>query len=137
MRNLVRTYRYGLGQIPDIYDPALQQVIDTGVVMTDAQGNPIPVLNDSATVPSIAMIPPPPVTPASTVPAGTSTVPTPPGFYAPGITYAPQQTITPAPRVAVPVTGLSSMFSGSSSWLLIAAAAAAVLLLAAPGGRRR
>jgi hypothetical protein len=135
MRNLVRAYRYGLGQIPDIYDPALQQAIDTGVVMTDAQGNPIPILNDSATVPAIAMIPPPPVTPASTTPV-TSTVPTPPGFYAP-ITYAPQQTITPAPRVAVPVTGLSSMFSGSSSWLLIAAAAAAVLLLSAPGGRRR
>lgn len=133
--NLVRARRTGLGQdIPDIYDPALQQAIDTGVVMTDAQGNPIPILSDSATIPAVAMIPPP-----ANVPKPSTTVPVPSGFYAP-ITYAPQQAVpSPAPHVAAPGFSLSSLFppTGMPSGLFLIAAAVGLALILAPGGRRR
>jgi hypothetical protein len=133
MRNLVRAYRYGLGQdIPDIYDPGLQTAIDTTPPATGDQylyyGPISPTAAAAQGYPTMNAPTSTPATPTSS-----------PTFQLnlPATTTPPTLAPGPAPRVAVPITGLSSIFSGSSSWLLIAAGAAALLLLAAPGGRRR
>jgi hypothetical protein len=121
--------------------PSDYTVIDesTGqAVMTDENGNPIPVLNEPTD-----LVLPGTIQPAgNVVPKPTSSGPT----YQFNVTPAtssltPGLPLGPAPRVAAVPGSVTSLLSSSTAglptWMLIVAGGVALALMAAPGGRRR